>query len=224
MYLSRIRIKLCEDSLKYLDGLAKNDSYATHQLLWNLFPDDKNAERDFLFREEQKEGWPLFYVMSSREASNSSKLFHVETKLFNPEIQVGQRLAFDIRVNPVVARKVDGKKNSKYHDVWMDAKHKAKAEKLTEQKTDEFKQENTIKWLADRSEKNGFSLEMEKLQINAYRQHSALKKGSRSLRYSTVDYSGILIVTDIEKFKSILTNGLGRAKAFGCGLMLIKNI
>ena len=63
MFFSRVQIKLCEEALQYLKGLAKGDSYATHQLLWNLFPNDPDAKRDFLYRAEQKEGWPIYYIL-----------------------------------------------------------------------------------------------------------------------------------------------------------------
>lgn len=40
--------------------------------------------------------------------------------------------------------------------------------------------------------------------------------------FSSVDFTGELQITDIEKFQRILFNGLGRSKAFGCGLLMIK--
>lgn len=224
MFFSRVQIKLCEDSLRYLNGLAMGDSYATHQLLWNLFPDDPDAKRDFLYRAEHKEGWPVYYVLSKREPTDKSDLFSVTKKVFNPVIAVGLKLSFDIRVNPVVARKVEGKKNCVHHDVLMDAKKKAEREKYSPNETEKLKTEYIIKWLADRSEKAGFSIKPEELRIDAYQQHRALKKSTMPLQYSTVDYSGILTVTDVERFKSTLMNGLGRAKAFGCGLMLVKKV
>lgn len=224
MFFSRVQIKLCEEALQYLNGLAKGDSYATHQLLWKLFPDDPDAKRDFLYRVEHKEGWPVYYVLSKREPVDKSNLFSVTKKVFNPVITKGLKLSFDIRVNPVIARKVEGKKNSIHHDVLMDAKKKASREKYSPNETEKLKMEYITKWLVDRSEKSGFSIKPEELRIDAYQQHRALKKSAKPLQYSTVDYSGILTVTDAEKFESTLFNGLGRAKAFGCGLMMIKKV
>jgi len=37
-----------------------------------------------------------------------------------------------------------------------------------------------------------------------------------------VDFLGDLEITDVEKFKRALFGGIGRAKAFGCVLMLVK--
>jgi CRISPR system Cascade subunit CasE len=193
-------------------------------LLWRLFPDEPDAKRDFLYRAEQQEGWPVYYVLSKREPVNTDNLFSINKKVFNPVITMGLQLSFDVRVNPVVARKVDGKKNGVHHDVLMDAKKKAERENYTPDQTENLKKEYITKWLADRSENAGFTINPDDLRIDAYRQHRALKKTAKPLQYSTVDYCGILTVTDIEKFKNTLFNGLGRSKAFGCGLLLIKPV
>jgi CRISPR system Cascade subunit CasE len=39
-----------------------------------------------------------------------------------------------------------------------------------------------------------------------------------------VTFEGLLRVTDGNAFVSLLKNGIGPAKAFGCGLMLVKTI
>ncbi|MGY6275374.1 type I-E CRISPR-associated protein Cas6/Cse3/CasE [Methylomonas sp. MgM2] len=48
-----------------------------------------------------------------------------------------------------------------------------------------------------------------------------IKKGQKSC-FSSVDFCGELQITDPEKFRQTLFNGLGRAKAFGCGLLMVK--
>ncbi|MGH8457964.1 MAG: type I-E CRISPR-associated protein Cas6/Cse3/CasE [Nevskiales bacterium] len=40
--------------------------------------------------------------------------------------------------------------------------------------------------------------------------------------YSTVDFSGVLTIVNPESFGKALFAGIGCAKAFGCGLMLVK--
>lgn len=42
--------------------------------------------------------------------------------------------------------------------------------------------------------------------------------------FSSVDFTGELQITDAEKFRHTLFNGLGRAKAFGCGLLMVKRL
>ena len=41
---------------------------------------------------------------------------------------------------------------------------------------------------------------------------------------STLDFSGLLTVTAPEKFLSALYGGIGPAKGFGCGLLLVKRV
>ncbi len=48
------------------------------------------------------------------------------------------------------------------------------------------------------------------------------EKGNKEIRYNTMDFRGILTVTDSDQFANTLMQGLGKAKAFGCGLMLIR--
>ena len=44
------------------------------------------------------------------------------------------------------------------------------------------------------------------------------------LRFSTVDFSAELTVIDPGKFDKALLDGIGHAKAFGCGLLLLRRI
>ena len=60
--------------------------------------------------------------------------------------------------------------------------------------------------------------------IDGYQTHvSSYKKGNK-IRYSTLDYRGILTVTEVVGFEKVLMEGIGKAKAFGCGLMLIRRV
>jgi CRISPR system Cascade subunit CasE len=42
------------------------------------------------------------------------------------------------------------------------------------------------------------------------------------IEFSALDLSGVLEVQDGEPFLAALLSGFGKAKAFGCGLMLIR--
>lgn len=57
------------------------------------------------------------------------------------------------------------------------------------------------------------------LNVAAYEQHGG-KRGQ--LRFSTVDLAGELVVTDAERFATTLASGIGRAKAFGFSLLLVR--
>jgi len=49
-------------------------------------------------------------------------------------------------------------------------------------------------------------------------------KGKRQINISTLDFISLLTVIDPELFLGTLYNGIGPAKGFGCGMMMIKRI
>ena len=74
-----------------------------------------------------------------------------------------------------------------------------------------------------RVEQRGAKLET--LRAEGYIQHQNHKKvQSKPIRYSTLDLAGTLTVIDPEMFLRTLYQGIGPAKAFGCGLMLVRRI
>ncbi|UOA08015.1 type I-E CRISPR-associated protein Cas6/Cse3/CasE [Methylobacter sp. S3L5C] len=84
-------------------------------------------------------------------------------------------------------------------------------------------------WFKNQGERLGFKLltddnDLRKLQNSAYQWHSLSVKGCKGDKsgFSSVDFTGELQVTDIDKFKDALFTGIGRSKAFGCGLLLIR--
>lgn len=77
-------------------------------------------------------------------------------------------------------------------------------------------------WLIKRSEKNGFILKS--VEHYAHLQHSLKYSKGNKANFSSIDYQGVLEVSNPKLFYEMLTNGLGPAKAFGCGLMLIRKL
>jgi CRISPR system Cascade subunit CasE len=80
-------------------------------------------------------------------------------------------------------------------------------------------------WLGDSSRpgiaaRNGFHV-LKDLSVDAYRQHRMSREGG-SMQISTVDLSGVLEVDDPTLFTAALLGGIGHAKAFGCGLLLVR--
>ena len=78
--------------------------------------------------------------------------------------------------------------------------------------------EDKIKYLIDRSEKNGFEvLECTLIQSG----YDKLVKDNQKAPVNKAVVEGVLAVKDVEKFKEILINGFGKRKAYGYGLMTI---
>lgn len=82
--------------------------------------------------------------------------------------------------------------------------------------------EEIIKWFVEKSPNAwGFSplnnnLEIEKIEVLNFR-----GKDTHEVYIHQVTLAGILTVADLDKFKKSFSLGLGRGKAFGCGLLEI---
>jgi len=267
-YLSRITLQPHIGEHSQLAQLLMDNQYGMHRLLWDLFPGRDGQSRDFLFREEQQvdgrgRKLPLFYLVSPHPPQSDSPLFKIDTKPYQPDLNVGDRLAFMLRANPIVSRK-NGGKRSRSHDVAMDAQHQCltrllhqaglpaegskqqrikrlnalPADRLSQLIAENFgadsvsvqallKQQQTqalLQWLAKRGETNGFALEESRsLQQTACRWNALPEKGRRA-GFTSVDFEGVLTVTEPEIFARMLKSGLGKARAFGCGLMMVRRI
>ncbi|MFM9969671.1 MAG: type I-E CRISPR-associated protein Cas6/Cse3/CasE [Burkholderiales bacterium] len=203
--------------------------YAEHQWLWRLFPAPDGSPRDFLYRRRDVEGMPQYYVVSKRPPQEQSTAWSIQTQAYSPKLESGARLRFDLRANPVVTHGRDGK--SKRHDVVMQEKTRLLRERglarwqdwLGEDKPDLYTLvRNTCgAWLKSRALRLGFEIDDESLAVDAYQQHTG-QKGQMSI--STVDFSGELTVVDPAAFGVALKDGIGHAKAFGCGLLLVRRI
>ena len=205
-------------------------AYADHQWLWQLFPADAGTARDFVFRRHEANGLPRFYVVSQRRPEATHQAWQVQTRDYAPQIAAGTSLNFELRANPTVRHGRDGK--SKRHDVVMDAKkqlltarglpHWADWDDDTKPALYSIVQQSCSTWLTRRGEKLGFALDADSLVVEAYEQHD--DRTDRKLQFTTVDFSGRLRVTDPLAFTGALMRGIGPAKAFGCGLLLVRRV
>jgi CRISPR system Cascade subunit CasE len=50
------------------------------------------------------------------------------------------------------------------------------------------------------------------------------QRGGKGIALSTLDFEGGLAVTDPERLRVVLLAGIGPAKAFGCGLLLVRRM
>lgn len=218
MYLSRIRPARGSDQLRRLAQLAGGGQYRIHQALWNLFDADADASRDFLYRQEGRADELAFLVLSQKKPGTDDGLWRIQTKPYAPKLQSGQHLAFSIRINPVVKRRDDAGRQHR-HDLVMDLK-KNKPDSADSQA--ERVQLAARQWLYNRQSQYGFELAEESLIGEAYRQWRFGGRGGNRISFSSIDCSGRLTVTDPGRFESALMKGVGPAKAFGCGLLLIR--
>jgi CRISPR system Cascade subunit CasE len=187
--------------------------------VWRLFPRPEKEPRDFLYRVEVVKSQPQVWTLSPR-APQVSALWRCESKEVTPQLRRGDRLEFEVRVNPVVMRQ------KHRHDVVMDLKKRLR---WKEQNREERESEAALvqralsEWLAARAGQAGFRVE--RLLAEGYRQDRFARPGGKAdkkIELGLCDLQGVVVVEDPELFLATWRKGLGPAKGFGCGLMLIK--
>jgi len=219
-YFSRVRLR-SDLSHQELAQWSLSNRYREHQLVWRFFA-EQQERRTFLYHREQSSERATYYLLSESLPEDRAGVWQIESRPYEPQLQAGQRLAFRLRVNPVVTRR-DEKGRHCRHDVVMNAKHELKQQKVPKQEWPslaQLSQQAGEAWLQRRSEKLGFACEAGQVLVEGYQQHRLEKK--RGIAFSTLDLSGVLTVTRVDDFLQALYQGLGSAKGFGCGLLLVK--
>lgn len=60
--------------------------------------------------------------------------------------------------------------------------------------------------------------------VDAYRQQQIRRgKDRQMIQFSSVDYTGVLVINEPALFLQRLAQGFGKSRAFGCGMMMIKH-
>jgi CRISPR system Cascade subunit CasE len=191
---------------------------AVHSLLWALFADGRDRRRDFLWR-EMRPG--EFLILAVRPPADPHGLFALEYKPFAPVLRSGQRLGFDLRANPVVSISEKPGKRGRRHDVVMHALWQLPSAERAAAREDEIREAGAA-WLVQKGATGGFSVDPSELYIDGYERVRIPRQGARAVALSTLTFQGVLTVDHPAKFLAAVLNGFGAAKAYGCGLMLIR--
>lgn len=206
------------------------DVYAWHKMLWECYPDQPEAERDFLTRIDQIEGAYRFWVLAKRKPVRPQwcPVDGFSLNEIAPSFLAHRYYAFDLRANPVkamVQRTANGEPVLK-----ANGKRKS-GKRMPLVKPDELRA-----WLDRKGEvrcrdkeaghdvPGGFRIVEEKpLEISPMVESHFRKKG-HSGYHGGVQFRGILEVTDREQFIASYQSGIGSAKGFGFGLLLLAPI
>jgi len=203
------------------------ESYRFHALVWDLFGEDPDQERDFLYRVDSSQKLPTFLVVSEREPVNRYDVWDIVTKPYDPLLYTGQRLSFVLRANPVIKKRDEQKKQHR-HDVVMEVKSQLEKEgiaPLHRPPEPEIVQEAGYVWLSSRADLCGFQVTRHEVICDGYMQNRFKKpKGNHDVRFSTIEFTGLLTVTNPDALISTLFSGIGPEKGFGCGLLLVKPV
>ena len=86
-----------------------------------------------------------------------------------------------------------------------------------------------LKWILERAAHWGLRVYERSVLQKGYCQH-ALRPGRwretgekhRAIQFSSLDYQGVAEVVDPEALRRALFEGVGHARSFGCGLLLVR--
>ncbi|MDP3872863.1 MAG: type I-E CRISPR-associated protein Cas6/Cse3/CasE [Methyloversatilis sp.] len=201
--------------------------YALHTLLSSAFGDAApkpfrhfgDARGLLGYSARDGDALQLAAQMAAPDVHAALGLERFATRSFPTEWAAGRRLGFELRVRPVL-RTREGRER----DVFQVA-----AEKTG---TDEFAQSRDAvyqEWLM-RELSRGEAARIETMQLEGFRLTASLRKGTAvegkrsAQRVAGPDalFSGELTVSDPAGFAALLARGVGRHRAFGFGMLLLR--
>ena len=218
MYLSRVELNTSRKST--LTTLASPQKM--HATVENSFPTSLGDKKRNLWRIDKlgnalyllvlSDGKPDFtHIVEQCGWSHSEQNW--ETKDYTPfleSIKTGQRWQFRLRANPVRSvRQTDTSQKQEFAN-----RGKVYAHVTVQQ------QEH---WLLERAVNYGFSLQEGSFHVVQHEVRQFMRQGNR-VTLGTATFEGILEVESVELFSHALTQGIGRAKAYGCGLLTIVGV
>lgn len=184
--------------------LAESRRDAGHRLVWTLFGDDPDAARDFVYRET---ALGQYLIVSARAPAGADAVWRAETKPYAPRFDVGARLAFDLRAVPVRSVRTTPGGRGRRIDATTGRGGRAGA---------------ALAWLLARGEALGVRFDGEACRVDAVRPLRIPRPGQAPIAFTTADFRGVLEVADPARLAQAATSGVGRAKAYGCGLLLLR--
>jgi CRISPR system Cascade subunit CasE len=183
------------------------DSYNWHRAIWRAFPNREH--RDFLTRLDLRRGTLRLLIVSPTEPVRPSwcPAASWQSRLIPESYFTRQRYAFQLCANPTkkVASKPDGTVTKNGRRVPLG------------------KREELVEWIKRKGEQGGFAVDEATLRTFS-RAREYFEKGGRRGLHSAVEFQGVLTVTDPARFHETFTRGIGSAKAFGFGLLVIAPI
>ena len=203
------------------EGGADDAPRRGHHLIWSLFADRKDRRRDFLWTAT---GPNAFAILSARAPDDRHNLFRIEnSEPFVPAVAAGDRMRFRLHANPVVS---EPRNRRPYrmckHDIVTNAL-RAHPGAERHRLFDETVRTRGFSWLETQGRAKGFAVEPGEVRIHSYRRHEIKRPGRRTNnpRYATLDFDGVLTVTNRSELLRAIAAGFGSSRTWGCGLMLI---
>lgn len=189
-------------------ALRVTDQYSLHRVVYSLFEDSRTASEkvssvssgiQFADLGADANGRKVM-LLSSRPPAESvpGGYGQVLSKPLPTHFLSFRKYRFSVIVNPVIRN--------------------GQSRKLEPVKG----REAIAEWFLQRAQSSwGFSVEQETLQIGAVDVLRFKEKNAQKVTLAQVPVTGVLTVSDFELFKKSMFCGIGKGRAFGCGLLKI---
>ncbi len=175
-----------------------HDAYRWHKLLWQAFPGPESAKRDFLFRVD-KQGTGFRVLLLSPRKPQATEWGTWQTKQVAPGFTEHSHYLFNLRANPTMRRASDRRRLAIYAE------------------------DRLVEWIHRKASASGFRINDQTLLVGAPLDHYFIRNGRRG-KHVSVEFSGLLQVFDRALFRKAFQKGIGPAKAFGFGLLMLQPI
>lgn len=189
--------------------LQIRDAYDWHQRIWQCFPGRDGRARDFLTRlDPRPEGFRLLIVSPTQPVPPDWRPADSEcwkSRLIPETYFARRRYTFQLCANPTRKVAVQNK----------DGNYKKNGRRVPLGGREEL-----VAWIRRKGELGGFSVDEETLRTFSRGREYFVKRGIGGL-HSAVEFQGILSVTDPQRFHETFRRGIGSAKAFGFGLLMV---
>lgn len=203
MWLARLYISEAEAWQRRL-----TDVYAWHKAVWHCFPGREDARRDFLTRLDRGAGRFRLFLLAATEPRRPDWCAapNWDVKPVAPSFLDHDRYRFDLVANP--ARKI--------HAFGSDGERKKNSRRVPL-----LAPEAQFAWLRRKGEAGGFApLDEFPVGLSPAETHIFSKNSQRG-QHVGVRFQGALRVTDRQAFRQSFVQGIGSARAFGFGLLML---
>lgn len=174
------------------------DSYAWHRAIWDLFPGREDKKRNFLFRLDPMHTHTRLLLLSPAPPC-LPEWGEGRTKKISPEFLRHKTYHFQVKTNPTKRLMENGKRVGIYSDA------------------------DLLAWIERKAETCGFSIAQDHMTIRPP-MAEYFNRNREKGKHISVDYGGVLEVTARENFEYAFNNGIGPAKAFGFGMLMLQPI
>lgn len=191
------------------------DSYAWHRALWECFPGEPDKKRDFLTRVDGRQGYFTAWILTPEKPTRPAWCGqeHFAVKEVAPGFLSHRLYAFDLRANPT--RALVQRDGSGAPLCRPNGKRKS-GKRVPLIKEDELRS-----WIERKALAGGFRIDDScPLEIGLMEESYFSQKWNRAY-HGGVQFRGRLEVIDRTLFERTYYSGIGGAKGFGFGLLLL---